>query len=80
MAALARRRRAVAAKRGDATGMQFGIGHRPAFLLHALRSEPGITAHGLFVLLALPHIRSRAWVWWRLGRALSGKSAHQDGG
>jgi hypothetical protein len=60
--------------------MQFGIGDRPAFLLHALRAEPGITMHCLLVLLALPHIRGRARVGRRLGRALSGKSARQGGG
>src|SRR5262249_4130762 len=81
MAPFARGRCAVAAERGDAAGMQFGIGYRPAFLLDALGAEHGIALHRMIVLLALTDVCRRAWVGWglRLRRSLAGKSDQQRG-
>jgi hypothetical protein len=48
--------------------VQFRIGHRAAFLLHALGAERGIALQHLLVCLALPDIGRRTWVGRRLLR------------
>src|SRR4029077_7423877 len=74
------RRGPVSLERGFATCAQFGVGDRPAFLLHAFGAEGGVAAQHLLVLLALTDICRRA----RVGRCLlrrdtAGKSKHQRG-